>query len=111
MQASGGGLTERLVINNANAGESDKILELFRDVDDKLEGSGEEQEDALRTLREHEDEVSKPASYVTTYHWYQSSLIEVIENIDSSNNCSKLILSHLMIPWIYHETRSWRCEV
>ena len=50
--------------NNANAAESDKILELFRDVDDKLEGSGEEQEDALRILREHEDEVSKPAPCV-----------------------------------------------
>ena len=52
--------------NNANATtESDKILELFRDVDDKLEGTGEEQEDALRILKEHEEEVSKnmPSNY------------------------------------------------
>ena len=55
---------EELESNNASAGESDKILELFREVDDKLEGSGEEQEDALRILREQEDEVSKPTSYV-----------------------------------------------
>jgi len=51
-------------INNANAGESDKILELFRDVDDKLEGSGEEQEDALRTLREHEDELNQNGEFL-----------------------------------------------
>ena len=63
-------LEEEVETNNANAAESDKILELFRDVDDKLEGSGEEQEDALRILREHEDEVSKPDPYVinTTSH-------------------------------------------
>ncbi len=37
--------------------ESDAILELFRVVDDKLEGSGEEQEEALSMLRQKEMEV------------------------------------------------------
>ena len=45
-----------------NASDSDKILELFRDVDDKLEGSGDEQEEALRILREREEEVRKPTA-------------------------------------------------
>ena len=59
-------MEEEAVANNAS--DSDKILELFRDVDDKLEGSGDEQEEALRILREREEEVRKP----TTFHlWCQ----------------------------------------
>lgn len=51
-------------VDNVNAAESDKILELFREVDDKLEGSGEEQEDALRILREHEDELNQNGEFL-----------------------------------------------
>ena len=61
-------MDEGAVANNASAAESDKILELFRDVDDKLEGSGDEQEEALRILRECEEEVRKPT---TIPLWYQ----------------------------------------
>ena len=54
-----------------NASDSDKILELFRDVDDKLEGSGDEQEEALRILREREEEVRKPTAFPLwcQYEW------------------------------------------
>ena len=60
---------EEAVANNAS--DSDKILELFRDVDDKLEGSGDEQEEALRILREREEEVRKPTAFPLwcQYEW------------------------------------------
>jgi len=53
---------EEAVANNAS--DSDKILELFRDVDDKLEGSGDEQEEALRILREREEELNQNGEFL-----------------------------------------------
>lgn len=46
-------------MKNVVTSESDSILELFREVDELLEGSGEEQKAAMSKLRESEAEVSK----------------------------------------------------
>jgi hypothetical protein len=44
--------------------ESDSILELFRVVDDKLEGSGAEQEEGLELLRNKQSEARKHGHYI-----------------------------------------------
>ena len=47
------------ILKNVVTSESDSILELFREVDELLEGSSGDQQKAMNKLREHEAEVSR----------------------------------------------------